>query len=210
MTKSYKQILIICGLILTIIAGIIIYFFQNKQEDYTYLEITNEEEKINTEEENIQEKDETIVVHITGEVVNQGIVNVKKGSRIIDAIEAAGGATQNADLTKINLAYVIEDGVKIYVPNINESEEEEWISEDSGENIISSGNTKKEEKLMVNINTAKVEDLVKLPGIGESIATRIISYRTENGKFNMIDDIKNVSGIGDSKFNNIKNYICVK
>jgi competence protein ComEA len=207
MIKNYKQILIICGLLLAIIVGVVIYFFQNREDDYSYLEISNNNvESTNVEEEKIAE----IVVHITGQVINPGIVKVNEGARIIDAIEAAGGATAEADLSKINLAYVIEDGIKIYVPSINDKEEE-YITEDSGNNIIvSGGSSKSSEKLMVNINTASAEELQKLPGIGEAIATRIVNYRKENGKFGSIEDIKNVSGIGDSKFENIKGYICVK
>ena len=125
---------------------------------------------------------------------------------MIDAIEAAGGTLEEADLSKINLAYILEDGEKIYIPSMNDKEEEEYISSNSGDN----SSNKNQEKLMININTATQEQLQKLPGIGASIATRIINYRKENGKFQDIMDIKNVSGIGESKFNNIKNYICIK
>ena len=203
MTKKSKQILIVCGLVVLISTGIIFYYFQNKEQDYSYLEITNE----SSEQANIiEEKIEQIIVHITGQVVNQGIVKLQSGARIVDAIEAAGGVTQEADLSKINLAYVLEDGIKVYVPSIND-EQEEYITENSGENT-STNNTEK--KLMININTATMQDLQKLPGIGESIANRILNYRKENGKFNSIEDIKKVSGIGDSKFSNIKQYICIK
>jgi competence protein ComEA len=206
MVKNYKQILIVCGLILIIIVGVGIYFFQNSEEDYSYLEIANNNlENTNVEEEKVTE----IVVHITGQVVNPGIVKVNEGSRIIDAIEAAGGATAEADFSKINLAYVIEDGIKIYVPSINDNEEE-YITENSGDNVIVNNSSKSSEKLIVNINTASSDELQKLPGIGEAIATRIVNYRKENGKFGTIEDIKNVSGIGNSKFEKIKEYICVK
>lgn len=145
------------------------------------------------------------MVHVTGQVTCQGIVKLEEGSRIIDAIEAAGGATNEADLSKVNLAYVLEDGVKIYIPSVNDTEEK-YVS--SGEDTTTSSSSK--ETLKVNINTATSEELEKLPGIGSSIAAKIIAYRKENGKFSKIEDIKNVSGIGDAKFNNIKNYIYVK
>lgn len=199
MAKNYKQILIISALIVTIIVCIVIYFYQNKEEDYSYLEISN------TLEENIIEEPKVqIVVHITGQVVNNGIVKVEEGARIIDAIEAAGGATEEADLSKLNLAYLLEDGMKIYVPNIHDEEDLESITSSSG---VSESN---KEVLKVNINTATSEELQKLPGIGGAIADRIITYRKENGKFKDIEDLKNVSGIGDAKFNNIKSYIFVK
>lgn len=199
MAKNYKQILIICGLIVITIVCTVIYFYQNKEEDYSYLEISNDIEVNIIEETKVQ-----IVVHITGQVVNNGIVKVEEGARIIDAIEAAGGATAEADLSKINLAYLLEDGMKIYVPSINDETDFGSVTSSSGVSESS------KEVLKVNINTATSEELQKLPGIGESIANRIITYRKENGKFKNIEDLKNVSGIGDAKYNNIKDYITVK
>lgn len=211
--KSYKQILIICGLLVTIIVGVILYFqINNNQDDYSYLEIENvENEKTNIIEKEIVEN--YIVVHVTGEVINPGIVRVKDTSRIIDVIEAAGGTTQEADLSKINLAYVVEDGIKIYVPSIKDEEVNEYVTSDSGKGVIEndkSNNSSSNNTLRININTATSEELQKIPGIGQAIANRIISYRNENGKFSNIEELKNVSGIGDSKFNNIKEYIYVK
>ena len=201
MTKNYKQILIICGLIVVIIVCTVIYFYQNKNEDYSYLEMSNDISQTNI----IEEVKAQIVVHITGQVVNPGVVKVEEGARIIDAIEAAGGATLDANLSKINLAYVLEDGMKIYVPNINEVEEIEYVTSSSGNEDKTANKT-----IKVNINTATSEELQSLPGIGESIANRIITYRKENGKFSKIEDLTNVSGIGEAKFNNIKSYLYVK
>lgn len=200
--KSYKQILIICGLIGAIIIGACIYFYLNKNEDYSYLEVLNEEIQVT---DVIEDEKKEIVVHITGEVVNEGIVKLVEGSRVVDAIESAGGATKEANLSKINLAYLLEDGTKLYIPNINDEDDKEYISNSSINS--ETGNSKK--TLKVNINTAKSEELQKLPGIGEAMASRIITYRKENGKFNKIEDLKNVSGIGDTKFNNIKSYIYI-
>lgn len=201
--KSYKQILIICGLIGAIITGICIYFYQNKQEDYSYLEVSNEEAIVTNV---IEEEKKEIVVHIIGQVVKQGIVKLEEGARVIDAIEAAGGATPEANLAKVNLAYVLEDGSKLYIPSVNDKEEEEYVvtSNTSRQNDI------EKKTLRVNINIATSEELQKLPGIGEAMASRIITYRKENGKFSKIEDLKNVSGIGEAKFNNIKNYIYIK
>lgn len=95
--------------------------------------------------------------------------------------------------------------MKIHIPSVNDKEEEEYISSNE---TNKSQNSK--ETLKVNINTATSEELEKLPGIGQAMASRIVTYRKENGKFSKIEDIKNVSGIGDAKFNNIKSYIYVK
>ena len=129
------------------------------------------------------------------------------------AIEAAGGLSENADISNVNLAYVLDDGSKITIPTIDDIgyKQENIIIDSSGENVIDKMN---EESLnnskSVNINKANELELESLPGIGASLALRIITYREQNGKFNNIEDIKNVNGIGDSKYENIKNFICVK
>ena len=161
------------------------------------------------------EAENTIVIHITGEVKNSGVFTLKEGSRIDDAIKAAGGATKNADLDEINLAYELQDGQKIYIPNKKDkekSDEKVYITSESGNNVVvqentveNGGNSKK-----VNINTASQSELETLPGIGESIANRIIEYREQNGKFAKPEDIQNVKGIGTAKYNKIKDLISVK
>ena len=167
----------------------------------------------------ILDNKKTITVHVIGEANSPGVVKLEEGARIIDAINAAGGKTEDADLSKVNLAYVIEDGVQIYIPSItetakiSESEQKEikYIREDAGEGIIltTASEEKDEKQLKVNINTANLEKLQTLPGVGESTAQKIIEYREKNGKFAKIEDIKNVSGIGDSKYNSLKDNIIV-
>ena len=171
-----------------------LYFYKQSKDDYTYdeaLTITaeNEEPVENTE-------DEEITIHIIGEVNYQGIVILKSGQRVVDAIEAAGGETEEADLNKLNLAQMLSDGEKIYVPNKNDE------IEDYKETTAKSST--------VNLNTATLEELTSLPGVGESTAQKIIDYRKQNGKFKTIEDLKNVSGIGESKFDNIKDKIVVR
>ena len=141
------------------------------------------------------------------------VVKLKDGSRIEDAIEAAGGLTENADITNVNLAYVLDDGVKIRIPSITDEKngDEQILEEGSGENIIEETNmTLGASTKEVNINKATETELQSLPGIGASLASRIIEYRNQNGKFSKIEDIKNVNGIGDSKYDNIKDFITVK
>ncbi len=145
--------------------------------------------------------DSTIVVYICGAVKESKVITLKENSRICDAIDAVGGLTNEADLTNINLAYILEDGEKIYIPKKGEEIQNNEIS--SYTNHSSSINK-------ININTATQTELETIPSVGPSTALKIINYRKENGKFSKIEDIKNVSGIGDAKFNNIKNYICVK
>ena len=104
--------------------------------------------------------------------------------------------TEEADLNKLNLAQLLNDGDKIYVPN--KSDEIEDYKDTTGKSST------------VNLNTATLEELTSLPGIGESTAQKIIDYRKQNGKFKVIEDLKNVSGIGESKFDNIKDKITVR
>ncbi len=138
-----------------------------------------------------------------GAVKKEGVIKIKENSRIIDAIGEAGGLTKDADLKKVNLAYSINDGQKIYIPSINDKEEFEIVSNGINEGGVAN------EKGMVNINTATQTQLEELSGIGPSTASSIISYRQEKGKFKSIDEIKNVSGIGEAKYNKIKENICV-
>lgn len=164
---------------------------------------TNNESNIDGEDEEVEE----IIVHITGEVNKPGIVILNKNSRIADAINKAGGATKEADLNQINLAYILEDGQKIYIPNKNEKiDEDEYITEGNGNNI---GNNNSKEGEKVNINEAMQTELEELPGIGPSLASRIIEYREQNGDFKKIEELQNVKGIGDAKYNDIKDKVTV-
>ena len=137
-----------------------------------------------------------VCIYVCGQVNTPGVYYLKTDARIADAIEAAGGATELACIQLLNLADSITDGQRIYVP----SEDETGSSLISGS---SAGNA------LVNINTADISQLTTLPGIGESRAQSIIAYREENGAYGAIEDIMNVSGIKESAFSKIKDYICV-
>ena len=207
LNKKQKIIVVVLITIMCIVIG---YYIISKTEKYDYSDI----EKISNIIEEDQEVDDNIienkiVIHITGEVEEEGVIELEKGARISDAIEEAGGTTEEADLSNVNLAYSLSDGQKVKIPNINEKDEEIIVVEEkAGDNIIIEENKSKEEK--ININKAAQTEIETLPGIGPSTALKIINYRNEHGKFKNIEDIKNVSGIGDSKFENIKEYICVE
>ena len=197
-----KNLIIICVCFIILVLGIFYASFKDKLVDEEY---TFEDDVIETKEEKVVEEVK-IIIHVAGEVNNPGIISLKQGSRIIDAIESAGGLTEDADISNVNLAYELEDAQKIYIPSIYDLEEIAVIQKNS-ENILSSG-VKKNSK--VNINKANEGELQNLTGIGLSIAKRIVQYRNENGNFKNLEDIKNVSGIGDSKYENIKDEICIK
>lgn len=145
----------------------------------------------------------TIIVHIDGEVMKPGVIELNEGSRVIDAINIAGGLTEYADEKRINLAKKIYDEEKIYIPKTGEETSEIQTVSFNQDNNSNSNQAK------ININIATKEELQKLPGIGPVLAERIIEYRQTN-RFSKIDDIKKVSGIGDKKFEAIKDYIVVK
>lgn len=203
LSQKQKIIVIIIAVLMLIFIGY--YIIKKSNDSYAELEVI-EENNIETKETETYELEEKIKVHIAGEVKKEGILEFEEGSRIADVIDKAGGTTGDADLSKINLAYEVEDGQKIYIPNKNNKEDVEYIIEEAGEGII---NNEENTSKKININTASQTELETLSGIGPSTALKIIHYREENGDFNTIEDIKNVSGIGDAKFNNIKEEITV-
>lgn len=157
-------------------------------------------------QEEKQEEKKEIIVHITGCVVEEGIVKLEEGARIVDAIEKAGGTTSDANMSKVNLAYKLKDGQKLYIPS-NIDDEEEAIVTEKGEGVLGE-EVQSGEK--VNINTATQTELETLSGIGPSMALKIIEHRNKNGDFSSIEDIKNVQGIGEAKFESIKDSICIE
>lgn len=217
-TIKQKIIFVILTVILVVL-GIYVYNIRFKED----FEIVNESENIfnitnnivsNILDNNDGKENNVIVVHITGAVKKEGIVRLEEGSRICDAIEKAEGSLENADLSKINLAYILEDGQKIYVPYIGEIEKEneviEYVTSDYGNDIVITEVNREGGNDKVNINIANQTELETLPGIGTATAEKIIEYRNKNGKFNNIEDIKNVKGIGQAKYENIKENICIK
>ena len=214
-----KKIIAIILIILVVIAYYYLYLKDTTEE------ISNQNLEVNNTQENNQ-TNETIVVHVSGAVNIEGIVELDSGSRIANAIEKAGGIKENADMTDINLAYPLEDGMKIYIPTKEETEanknnentsDESYVTSSSGgvnskeaTNSIPNSSTTDTTSKKVNINTATQEELDTLPGIGPSIAAKIIDYREQNGKFNSIEEIKEVSGIGEAKYEKIKDSITIK
>ena len=213
LNQKQKKIILVIILVIALITYYYLYTKNNTEEiNNENLEITNNE----TQEESKEE--EKIVVHITGAVNKEGIVELQEGARIADAIEKAGGAKENADIKNINLATVLEDGMKVHIPTVEETRANNENIESSKKFANSqvttatqipdtSSNTKKQGK--ININTATEEELDTLPGIGPSTAAKIIDYRKENGKFKNIEEIKEVSGIGDAKYEKIKELIII-
>lgn len=185
-------------IIIAIIIIICVAYPNVNQDEYEKIEIS--------QNETVEEEEETIKIHIAGAVVNPGIIEITENARISDAIEKAGGLTNEADITNVNLAYQIKDAQKIYIPNIYGEKEAQIVISEAGEGVLGEN---KQESTTININNATQTELETLPGIGPSTALKIIKYRKEKGTFKQIEDIKQVEGIGEAKFESIKDYICV-
>ncbi|WP_300260480.1 ComEA family DNA-binding protein [Clostridium sp.] len=183
-------------------------------------ENNNKVEKENSIEsvKEISVSEEKIVVEIKGEVKKPNVYELKNGSRIYELIEEAGGPTDEADLSNINRALYLSDGQCIVIKNINDAEsEEESLKEslntekpNSNSANLSEAKSEKSGSSVININTASKETLMTLNGIGESKAQAIIDYREESGGFKSVDDITNVSGIGEKTLEKIKDKISIK
>lgn len=141
-----------------------------------------------------------IYVYVCGNVNSPGIVQLNEGARVYEAVELAGGMSDTADINAVNQAECVTDGQKIYIPSEGES-----ISYSDGWDSDASDDSNGK----ININTADLEKLITLPGIGETRAQAIIDYRNSVGLFNDITEIMNVSGIKESSFEKIKDYIMV-
>lgn len=180
--SKYKSYIII---VVIIIASVVSIIMENRKDSI----------ELSINGETLKSFDGMIAVYITGEVANPGVYYIEEGKRLIDIIDECGGFTDEADITEINLAEKLNDSDKIYVPKKVEAE-------------FSENDVEEADNSLININTASKSDLIKLEGIGDTLADNIISYR-KNNKFKSIEDILNVDGIGQAKFDKIKEYICI-
>lgn len=229
--KKFDKDYIIIGII---IISVITFMVLNigKVKEFEEKETTgNIEKNITVSEENKDDKEKEgneedkkenissetgIFVHIDGYVNNPGVYQIKENERINVLIDKAGGLKNGYSIKNINLAAKLSDGDKVYIPSI---EEEKSLGNqnnnvntggkhaNNGNNLNNNVSITKNNK--ININTANVSELKQITGIGESTANKIIDYRENVGKFKKIEDIKEVKGIGESKFESLKNKITI-
>jgi competence protein ComEA len=140
-----------------------------------------------------------IVIHVTGEVKESGVVYMPEGARVVDAVNAAGGALETGDLDRINLAKVLQDGEKVHIPAMGEVVDNYAYSDYNGQ---ADG--------VININTAGAYELESLQGIGPVLAARIVDFREKEGRFEKPEDIMKVSGIGTKIYESLKDSIRVR
>jgi competence protein ComEA len=201
---SNQEKITIIFLLIVIIIGIGIILYKNfNNEDNLALNSPS-----NFSENNIAEKIEvpSVIIHISGAVKNPGVYQLKSTDRVVDAVKIAGGITERANPDAINLAALLKDGQKIIIP-YKISNQVTVESDKNIEEVYSSSSSPSDQ---ININTADDNTLQSLPGIGPVLSKKIIDYRNQNGLFEVIDDIKDVSGIGEKKFEGIKDLICVQ
>lgn len=201
--NEYKNFLIVILIIICLIIGFL-YRFIIKDEKNNF-EIDNLDLEVNNEKTNkidTRTEKKKILVYITGEVNVEGVYELEENSRVKDCIEMAGGLKEEADIKDINLVDILDDGMKIYIPKKGEN-----IIYETESTIVNADKNDTNKK--ININTAQKDDLKKIAGIGEAMADRIIEYRQKNGKFKNIEEIKNIKGIGEGKFEKIKKFIMV-
>ena len=187
-----------------LVIAAVLFFWLNSGSDEIKIDEGNssaiEEDGVFQQEVNSTQSH--LYVDIGGEVMKPGVYEVSDGTRLFEVIDKAGGLTEDADIDGINRAETVQDGQKIMIGRHGENPDENRDSY-SANNVTDSGEGK------VNISTADAAALQTIPGIGPSKADRIIEYRESEGKFNEIDDIKNISGIGNKTFESIKEYITV-
>ncbi len=144
-----------------------------------------------------------IKVYICGKIKNAGVYELNENTRIVDLISIAGGVKEDAYLDSLNLAEILTDGQKVYIPS------KEEVSDSVGSNLAGNNMAGDSKTKIININFATRGDLELLPGIGPELAQRIIDYRNTSGPFKKKEDLKNVTGIGDKKFDALKDFISV-
>lgn len=227
-----KKERIIGAIVLLVVLGSVLLFVSNMRKPQEFsqkevLEMFNEEgdsgmestKKISSksetvnEEKNQDEKAErkNIVVEIKGEVVKPNVYTLAENSRVNDIIEKAGGLTSEANINNINRASLLSDGECIVIRNINDKDAD--VQEEnlnSKVNTLSQGGNVASNGDSININTASKDELKTLSGIGDTKAEAIIEYRDSNGGFKSIDELKNVSGIGEGTLNKIREKINIK
>jgi competence protein ComEA len=243
-----KGVAIAAVILIALVLGGIGYIIKNKggevigSNETSQGEYTNHQAATTVDKPESQEKlssgtvkeAEQIKVYVVGCVKNSGVVTLEKGQIIEDAINAAGGATKEADLENINLAYELNENTMLKIYSKKETQTAQINSQgqsgngngkisdkslagvkiikDSGGAVVNNNTetaaTEKSGK--ININTASAAELDKLPGVGEKTASDIIAYREKSGGFKKIEDFMNVPRIGESRFNQVKEQITVK
>lgn len=200
-----------CILAFVAVCGVAALFaYRKRQTDGAVVKVAGQPEEPEGQASSLpdgteQEKTGTVLyVHVCGAVVREGVYRMAEGSRVVDAITAAGGFLPEADSAYYNLARQLLDGQKIYIPTKEETKE---INPAQRMEEVPGGTQEDAKEKKINLNTAGKEELMTLPGIGEAKAEAVLDYRKRVGAFRAVEEIKNVSGIGEALFEQIKDRI---
>lgn len=179
---------------------------QHKQADKDVQDSSTQ----NNNQETDKMRNSVLVVHVDGAVVNPGVYEISQvNARIRDAINAAGGLSADAQTQGINFAELIQDAQKIYIPRVGEEPQAQGAGAAQNSSSLGAGTRGSLGTGLVNLNTATLEELQTLPGVGAATAQRIVDDRAKNGKFTSIEDLMRISGIGEKKFEKLRDKICV-
>lgn len=196
---------VVCTLLLVCGAYAFVELVASHSFEVSRAQATENEAVEGADTEELAETPDTseVVVHVSGRVVSPGVYSLPEGSRVSDAIEASGGFADDARQDAVNLARVVVDAEQIHIPSTEE------VSGGGLSGGVTTSSQMSSSGSLININTASVEELTKLDGVGASTAKKIVQERVQNGSFKSIEDIKRVSGIGEKRFEAIKDFICV-
>lgn len=205
---SNKMMILGVGILAVLIgARLILHQEEINFDSLNYEDMSSQiEETISTQEES-QLESRILYVDIKGQVKSPGVYQVASGSRVIDAIQLAGGVNSEADVNRVNQAQLLSDQMVVYIPKLGEDLGEINPSLEMRDSQINSNQGNQDK---VNINLADVNDLTQLPNIGQKKAEAIIRYRKENGSFQTIEDLMQVSGIGKKTFEGLSDLVVVE
>ena len=205
--KKYKSVVAL-GAILVMAIGTFLVLQQKpeaKTTDFPTVSTTSTSQESTEETSSESPESETILVDVKGAVQSEGVYELPSTARVNDAIEAAGGFSDQADKKSVNLAQKLSDEAVVYVA----SQGENVSVVQSATSSSATGDSGSENTEKINLNTATVADLTTISGIGEKRANDILAYRDSQGGFTSVDDLNNVSGIGDKTLENIRPYVTV-
>lgn len=196
------------NILFIVLIGMICLIFSScnsPKEETVVIEQPEEKQNKPQTEEHSEKEEAWIWVDVSGAVNTPGVYRLKKGSRVFEAVQEAGGFLENADIAGINQASVLSDGEKLQIYTIEEVQQMEIQPKefsDAGENADTNGK--------ININTADLSELQEIPGVGEKKAQSIMEYRETSGGFQNIEQLQEVPGIKGKTFDKVKDYITVK
>lgn len=197
----YKKSLLILLAIIAVAAGATVYGLHSEEPAMTA------EVQANNAASAQEPAQKDIVVYLTGAVNKPGVVHLLEGARVADAVERCGGFLPSANTEAINLAQVLKDGQQIKVPEKGAFVQTQVAG--AGGVMAQGVQGSADNGALVNLNSADVKQLDTLPGVGPAMAQRIIDYRESNGGFAAVEDLKKIKGIGEAKFNKMKDKVCI-